>query len=33
VGWLATAIAHELSPEEQALLAQAVPLLRRLADL
>ena len=31
-GWLASAIEHELSPEEQALLAQAAPLLRRLAD-
>ncbi len=31
-GWLAEAIADELSPEEQALLAGAVELLRRLAD-
>jgi DNA-binding MarR family transcriptional regulator len=31
-GWLAEAIVGELNPEEQALLADAVELLRRLAD-
>jgi DNA-binding MarR family transcriptional regulator len=31
-GWLASAIEHELSPGEQALLAQTVELFRRLAD-
>jgi len=31
-GWLAAAIAVELSEREQAILADAVPLLRRLAD-
>ena len=31
-GWLAEAIAGELSAEEQAVLRDAVPLLRRLAD-
>jgi DNA-binding MarR family transcriptional regulator len=31
-GWLAEAITGELSPEEQALLADAAQLLRRLAD-
>jgi hypothetical protein len=31
-GWLANAIAADLSAEEQALLADAVGLLRRLAD-
>jgi DNA-binding MarR family transcriptional regulator len=32
-GWLADAIATELTAEEQAVLARAVPLLRRLAQL
>jgi DNA-binding MarR family transcriptional regulator len=32
-GWLARAIASELTPEEQDLLIDAVPLLRRLADI
>jgi DNA-binding MarR family transcriptional regulator len=31
-GWLAEAIAEDLSPEDQAVLARAVVLLRRLAD-
>jgi DNA-binding MarR family transcriptional regulator len=31
-GWLANAIAEDLSPEEQAVLDRAVDLLRRLAD-
>jgi DNA-binding MarR family transcriptional regulator len=31
-GWLANAIAGEMSPREQATLADAVPLLRRLAE-
>jgi DNA-binding MarR family transcriptional regulator len=31
-GWLAEAIATELSPEEREVILQAVPLLRRLAD-
>jgi DNA-binding MarR family transcriptional regulator len=31
-GWLAQAIATELSPEEQAILNQVVPLIRRLAQ-
>jgi DNA-binding MarR family transcriptional regulator len=31
-GWLATAIAHDLSPEERNVLADAVRLLERLAD-
>jgi DNA-binding MarR family transcriptional regulator len=31
-GWLANAIASDLSPDEQALLDRTVPLLRRLAD-
>ena len=31
-GWLARAIADDLSPEEQALLCEAVPLLLRLAE-
>jgi DNA-binding MarR family transcriptional regulator len=31
-GWLATAIASDLSPEEQALLRDALPLLERLAN-
>jgi DNA-binding MarR family transcriptional regulator len=31
-GWLARAITDDLSPEEQALLERAVPLLRRLAE-
>jgi DNA-binding MarR family transcriptional regulator len=31
-GWLAQAIAEELSPEEQALLARALDVLRRLAE-
>jgi DNA-binding MarR family transcriptional regulator len=31
-GWLAGAIAHEMSAEEQAVLRDAVPLLRRLAE-
>jgi DNA-binding MarR family transcriptional regulator len=31
-GWLARAIAEDLSPEEQAMLKDAVALLRRLAD-
>jgi DNA-binding MarR family transcriptional regulator len=31
-GWLARAIAEDLSPEEQALLGEAVELLRRLAE-
>lgn len=31
-GWLARAIAEQLSPDEQAVLSQAVPLLRRLAE-
>jgi hypothetical protein len=32
VGWLAQAIAEDLSPEEQALLDEATRLLRRLAE-
>ncbi len=32
VGWLANAIAEDLTPEEQALLGRAVVLLRRLAE-
>jgi DNA-binding MarR family transcriptional regulator len=32
-GWLAAAITEELSPDEQAVLARAVPLLGRIADL
>jgi DNA-binding MarR family transcriptional regulator len=32
VGWLADAIAEELTPDERATLAEAVVLLRRLAD-
>jgi DNA-binding MarR family transcriptional regulator len=31
-GWLASAIESELSPEERKILAQAVPLIRRLAS-
>jgi DNA-binding MarR family transcriptional regulator len=31
-GWLASAIERELTPQEQEILAQAVPLLRRIAD-
>jgi len=31
-GWLCTAIASELTPEEQQILVRAVPLLRRLAE-
>ena len=31
-GWLAAALERELTPPERALLAEAVPLLRRLAD-
>jgi DNA-binding MarR family transcriptional regulator len=31
-GWLAGALERELSPDERALLAEAAPLLRRLAD-
>jgi DNA-binding MarR family transcriptional regulator len=31
-GWLARAISEDLTPEEQALLREAVPLLRRLAE-
>jgi DNA-binding MarR family transcriptional regulator len=31
-GWLAGAIEHELSPDEQALLTEAVELMRRLAE-
>jgi DNA-binding MarR family transcriptional regulator len=31
-GWLASAIGSQLTDEEQAIVAQAVPLLRRLAD-
>jgi DNA-binding MarR family transcriptional regulator len=31
-GWLARAIADDLTPEERALLREAVPLLRRLAE-
>ena len=31
-GWLAGAITEDLSAEEQSLLEQAVPLLRRLAE-
>jgi DNA-binding MarR family transcriptional regulator len=32
-GWLAGAIAEQLTPDEQQVLARAVPLLGRLADL
>jgi DNA-binding MarR family transcriptional regulator len=31
-GWLANAISHDLQPEEQAVLGEAVELLRRLAE-
>ena len=31
-GWLARAIAHDLTPQEQKLLADALPLLERLAE-